>query len=209
MPPWPCRPPCGLHRGGAAHPGAGTAHRVGLNAGSGGPHQLQRSAHDYSAVGQTTHLRRAWSNWPHGDCPPDSRDPTAGRGPGTGQRPGPIPVKGLTEPVEVFELVWGHGGYAALPGAALQGLTRFVWRQREIDTLHQALDQAGTGHGQVVALVVRLGWGNHAWSMNLRTRTTPLAWARAREPLGVLPARPHPISPCRAAQALLPPGGSR
>ena len=38
------------------------------------------------------------------------------------------------------------------------GLTRFVGRQHELDTLAQALEQARTGHGQVVALVGLERW---------------------------------------------------
>ena len=48
-----------------------------------------------------------------------------------------------------------------------RGLTRFVGRQRELDDLHQALAQAGRGHGQVVALVGEPGWASPAWSMSV------------------------------------------
>jgi predicted ATPase len=43
--------------------------------------------------------------------------------------------------------------------AAARGLTRFVGRQHELDTLSQALERARTGHGQVVALVGEAGVG--------------------------------------------------
>jgi predicted ATPase len=72
---------------------------------------------------------------------------------------GPIPVKGLTEPVEVFELVGATAVRQRFQARAAQGLTRFVGRQRELDTLHQALEQARAGHGQVVALVGEAGVG--------------------------------------------------
>ena len=41
----------------------------------------------------------------------------------------------------------------------MQGLTRFVGRDRELDHLDQALEQASHGHGQVVALVGEPGVG--------------------------------------------------
>jgi tetratricopeptide (TPR) repeat protein len=72
---------------------------------------------------------------------------------------GPVPVKGLTEPVEVLELVGATTVRQRFQARAAQGLTRFVGRQRELDTLHQALEQAGTGHGQVVAAVGEAGVG--------------------------------------------------
>src|SRR5262249_47459257 len=39
------------------------------------------------------------------------------------------------------------------------GLTRFVGRQTELAALHQALERAGAGHGQVVALLGEAGVG--------------------------------------------------
>ena len=46
-----------------------------------------------------------------------------------------------------------------LQAAAARGLTRFVGRQPELETLQQALAQAQAGHGQVVALVGEAGVG--------------------------------------------------
>src|SRR2546428_537579 len=46
-----------------------------------------------------------------------------------------------------------------LQAAAARGLTRFVGRETEIAALRQALDQAGAGHGQVVAVVGEAGVG--------------------------------------------------
>src|SRR5688572_20547744 len=72
---------------------------------------------------------------------------------------GPVPVKGLVEPVEVFELVGTGGLRRRLQAAAARGLTPFVGRQPELEALQQALTQAQTGHGQVVAVVGDAGVG--------------------------------------------------
>src|SRR5262249_61415238 len=72
---------------------------------------------------------------------------------------GPVPVKGLVEPVEVFELVGAGPARTRLQAASARGLTRFVGRDAELAALHQALEQAGAGHGQVVALVGEPGVG--------------------------------------------------
>ena len=72
---------------------------------------------------------------------------------------GPVPVKGLVEPIEVCELMGASGLRRRLQAAAARGLTPFVGRQHELDTLHQALAQAKAGHGQVVALVGEAGVG--------------------------------------------------
>ena len=72
---------------------------------------------------------------------------------------GPVPVKGLAEPVEVFELVGASGLRRRLQAAAARGLTPFVGRQQELAALQQALERAGAGHGQVAALVGEAGVG--------------------------------------------------
>src|SRR5262249_47637370 len=72
---------------------------------------------------------------------------------------GQFPVKGLTEPVEVFELVGASTIRGRLQASVARGLTRFVGRQQELLALQQALEQAGAGHGQVVALVGEAGVG--------------------------------------------------
>jgi len=72
---------------------------------------------------------------------------------------GAVPVKGLTAPVEAFELVGVTALRRRLQVAAARGLTRFVGRQHELVALHQALPQAAAGHGQVVALVGEAGVG--------------------------------------------------
>jgi hypothetical protein len=64
---------------------------------------------------------------------------------------GPLPVKGLPEPVEVCELVGASAVRRRLQASAARGLTRLVGRQTELTILQQALEQAGRGHGQVVA----------------------------------------------------------
>jgi tetratricopeptide (TPR) repeat protein len=46
-----------------------------------------------------------------------------------------------------------------LQASAARGLTRFVGRQQELAALHQALEQARAGHGQVVAVVGEAGVG--------------------------------------------------
>jgi len=72
---------------------------------------------------------------------------------------GPIPIKGLTDPVEVFDLVGASAIRGRLQAAVRRGLTRFVGRQTELATLYQALEQAYAGHGQVAALVGEAGVG--------------------------------------------------
>jgi class 3 adenylate cyclase/predicted ATPase len=64
---------------------------------------------------------------------------------------GPTKVKGVGEPVNIFE-VTGIGALRTHFQASLRrGLTKFVGRQHEIEQMKRALDLAKTGHGGVVA----------------------------------------------------------
>ncbi len=72
---------------------------------------------------------------------------------------GPVPVKGRSEPVEVYELSGIGPARRRLQAAARRGLTRFVGRDTEIEVLRRSLERAGPGHGQVVAIVGEAGVG--------------------------------------------------
>ena len=61
--------------------------------------------------------------------------------------------------MEGFELLGASDLRRRLQAAALRGLTRFVGREPELTALTQALERAGAGHGQVVALVGEAGVG--------------------------------------------------
>jgi class 3 adenylate cyclase/predicted ATPase len=135
--------------------------RVGLNAGEVVVRAIGNDLHmDYSAVGHTTHLAARMEQL----AMPGTIRLTATtlrlvEGLVRVQGLGPIPVKGMTEPVEVFELVGASAVHRRLQATAARGLTRFVGREAELAALRQALEQAGAGHGQVVAVVGEAGVG--------------------------------------------------
>ena len=115
---------------------------------------------NYTAVGQTTHLAarmeqlaapgtvritgetlRLAEGWVH-------------------VRPlGSIPVKGLAQRVEAHELIGVAAARTRLQAAASRGLSRFVGRDSEMAELYAAAEQAGRGHGQLVAVVGEPGVG--------------------------------------------------
>ncbi len=72
---------------------------------------------------------------------------------------GPVPVKGMTEPVEVYELTGASTIRRRLQAAVARGLTKFVGRDTEIEALNQARERAETGHGQIIAAVGEAGVG--------------------------------------------------
>src|SRR5205085_7248640 len=63
------------------------------------------------------------------------------------------------EPVDVYELLGAGAARSRLQAALGRGFTRFVGRDTELEMLRQTLDRAGSGHGQVVALVGEPGVG--------------------------------------------------
>ena len=72
---------------------------------------------------------------------------------------GPSRVKGVSEPIEVFEVTGLGPLRTRLQVAARRGLTKFVGRQREMDAMKHAAEQAKAGHGQIVAAMAESGVG--------------------------------------------------
>jgi class 3 adenylate cyclase/tetratricopeptide (TPR) repeat protein len=135
--------------------------RIGLNSGEVVVRTIRNDLHmDYSAVGQTTHLAARMEQV----APPNTILLTAAtvrlvEGLVRVKAWGPMSVRGLAEPVEVYELLGAYGMRRRLQSARARGLIRFVGRQTEMTALYAALAQAGAGHGQVVAVVGEAGVG--------------------------------------------------
>jgi tetratricopeptide (TPR) repeat protein len=72
---------------------------------------------------------------------------------------GPTEVKGVSEPVNVYEVTGLGPLRTRLQRSAARGYTKFVGRQREMDALRHAAEQAGGGRGQIVAVVAEPGIG--------------------------------------------------
>jgi class 3 adenylate cyclase/tetratricopeptide (TPR) repeat protein len=135
--------------------------RVGLNSGEVVVRAIGSHLHmDYTAVGQTTHLAARMEQLATpGSILLTTDTLRLAEGYVRVASLGPVNVKGLAEPVEVFELTGAGTARTRLQAAALRGLTRFVGRDAEIEHLRRVLDQAGAGHGQVVAMVGEAGVG--------------------------------------------------
>jgi class 3 adenylate cyclase/tetratricopeptide (TPR) repeat protein len=135
--------------------------RVGLNSGEVVVRAIGSDLHmDYTAVGQTTHLAARMEQM----ADPGSVLITANtldlaEGYLYVKPLGPIPVKGLIEPVEVYEVTGAGAVRTRLQASVARGLTRFVGRDPEIEQLRRTLERAGGGHGQVVAVIGEPGVG--------------------------------------------------
>ena len=72
---------------------------------------------------------------------------------------GPTVVKGVTDPVEVYEVTGLGPLRTRLQRSASRGYTKFVGREREMEALKHAAEQARLGHGQIVAAMAEPGVG--------------------------------------------------
>ncbi len=68
-------------------------------------------------------------------------------------------VKGVAEPVEVYEVTGLGLLRTRLQRSAGRGFTKFVGRQREIEAMRNAAELARAGHGQIVAVMAEAGTG--------------------------------------------------
>ena len=154
--------------------------RVGLNSGEvvvraiGSDLQM-----DYTAVGQTTHLAARMEQM----AMPGSVLITAEvlrlvEGYVQVDPLGPVPIKGLPAPAEVYEVTGVGPVRSRLQAAAARGLTRFVGRDTELDQLRHALERAGSGHGQVVAAIGEPGMGKSRLFWEFTQSHRPQGWLR-------------------------------
>jgi class 3 adenylate cyclase/tetratricopeptide (TPR) repeat protein len=135
--------------------------RVGLNSGEVVVRAIGSDLHmDYTAHGQTTHLAARMEQM--------ATPGVTLMAPATLQLAegyvhvsplGPVAVKGLPDAIEVYELTGASASRSRLQAAAARGLTKFVGRSAELEQLAQALERAGTGSGQIVAVVGEPGVG--------------------------------------------------
>ena len=170
--------------------------RVGLNSGGVLVRTIGSDLYmNYSGVGLTTNLAARMEQL----APPGSIRLTAAtlqlvEGAVRVNTLGPIPVKGLAEPIEVFELVGATPVHRRLQAAVARGLTRFVGRDQELAVLTQALAQAAQGHGQVVALLGEAGVGKSRLVYELIHSHATQGW-RVLESAAVAYGERHAVLP--------------
>jgi class 3 adenylate cyclase/tetratricopeptide (TPR) repeat protein len=135
--------------------------RVGLHAGE----VLVRAIHndlsvDYDAIGPTVHLAARMEQM----APPGAIYCTANvmrvaKGFIDALPLGPVSVKGVRQPIDLFQIVGYTSARTRWEVTAARGLTPFVGRQSELAGLQQALQSAAAGGGQLVAVQGEPGTG--------------------------------------------------
>jgi len=135
--------------------------RVGLNSGEVVVRSIGSDLRmDYTAVGQTTHVAARMEQMAlPGSILLSAETLALAEGYVEVRSLGPLPVKGLEAPLEVYDLTRAATVRSRFQAAAARGLTRFVGRESELDLLGKALERARGGHGHVVAVVGEPGVG--------------------------------------------------
>jgi class 3 adenylate cyclase/tetratricopeptide (TPR) repeat protein len=140
---------------------ADIAIRVGLHAGE----VLVRAIHndlsvDYDAIGPTVHLAARMEQM----ASPGAIYCTANvmrmaEGFVDAQPLGRVPVKGLQQPIDLFQIVGHTSARTRWEVTAARGLTQFVGRKGELAQLRRSLKFTAAGRGQLVAVIGQPGTG--------------------------------------------------
>ena len=135
--------------------------RVGVNTGEVVVRTIETGGHtEYTPVGHVTNLAaRMQTAAPAGSIAASEATQRLCEGYFEFRALGPTAVKGLSAPVEVYEVVRIGPLRTHFQLAARRGLTRFVGRERELRAMADTLEQAMAGHGQIVAAVGEAGAG--------------------------------------------------
>ena len=135
--------------------------RVGLNSGEIVVCDIGNDLHThYTVVGQTAHLAARMEQMAHpGSVLATADTVRLAEGYIVAKSLGPVPVKGLPNPVETYQLTGGSPARTRLQAAAERGLTRFVGRDDEMNQLSRALGRVRSGYGEIVAIAGEAGVG--------------------------------------------------
>jgi class 3 adenylate cyclase/tetratricopeptide (TPR) repeat protein len=135
--------------------------RVGLNSGEVIVRAITADLRvDYSAVGQSTHLAARMEQLAEpGSILLTISTLSLVEGYVDTKPLGALPVKGLAQPVDVFELTGVGHVDSRWQVAVGRGLTPFVGRDTELLQLVETLTRADAGHGQLLAVVGEPGVG--------------------------------------------------
>ena len=136
--------------------------RVGINTGEVVVRSIQTGAGqvEYTPIGHTTNLAaRMQTAAPVGSIAVSEATRRLCEGYFILKPLGATKVKGVSEPVNVFEVTGLGPLRTRLQRAVGRGLTRFVGREAELAQMRRALELAREGHGQIVAAMGEPGVG--------------------------------------------------
>ncbi len=136
--------------------------RVGVNTGEVVVRSIQTGARDteYTPIGHTTNLAaRLQTIASTGSIVISKETERIVAGYFKLKSLGEVKIRGLSEPLEVFEVLGVGPLRTRLQASALRGLSKFVGRTRETEKLMAAFESVKRGHGQLVAAIADAGVG--------------------------------------------------
>ncbi len=136
--------------------------RVGINTGEVVVRSIQTGAGqlEYTPIGHTTNLAsRMQTAAPVGSIAVSEATRSLCEGYFILKQLGATRVKGVSEPVNVYEVTGLGSLRTRLQRAVGRGLTRFVGREAELAQMRRALELVREGHGQIVAAMGEPGMG--------------------------------------------------
>src|SRR5712691_13432360 len=136
--------------------------RVGINSGEVVVRSIQTSVGqvEYTPIGHTTNLAsRMQTAAPVGSIAVTEATRKLCEGYFILKPLGATRVKGVSEPINVYEVTGLGPLRTRLQRSAGRGLTKFVGRQREMEAMKHAAEQAKGGRGQIVAAMAEPGVG--------------------------------------------------
>jgi len=81
---------------------------------------------------------------------------------------GKVEIKGKKEALESYELIKSSEVETRIEAAALRGLSKFIGRGREMETLEEAFEKTQSGSGQVIGVVGEAGVGKSRLLLEMR-----------------------------------------
>jgi adenylate/guanylate cyclase family protein/AAA ATPase-like protein len=135
--------------------------RVGVNTGEVVVRTIETGGHtEYTPVGHVTNLAaRMQTAAPAGSIAASEATRRLCEGYFTFRDLGRTEVKGLSDPITVYEVMDAGPLRSHFELAARRGLTKFVGRENELQQMKGALELALGGHGQLMAIVAEAGTG--------------------------------------------------
>jgi class 3 adenylate cyclase len=136
--------------------------RIGINTGEVVVRSIQTGAGqvEYTPIGHTTNLAaRMQTAAPVGSIAVTEATRKLCEGHFILKPLGATKVKGVSEPVNVYEVTGLGPLRTRLQRAAGRGLTKFVGREREMEAMKAVAEQVQAGHGQIVVAMAEPGVG--------------------------------------------------
>src|SRR5215470_5347208 len=141
--------------------GLGPQIGIGLNSGEVVVRSISNDLNvDYSALGHTTHLAARMQELAAGGTTlMTSSTLREVEGFVQVRSVGAVQVKGVSRPVDAFEVVAATTARTRVQAAAVRGLTPLVGRRTEIEVFSKLVEEAASGKGQILAMVGEPGLG--------------------------------------------------